>query len=523
MTARSDQLDRATSALLVADPAIRGNGARAPATTPETAQGDLGRRAVANTAVQFVAPALRLVLGLVLVAFLSRRLGRDGLGEYSLIFSYVALFNIVFNDWGLNTIVLREISRRSNERAGLIASAAALQAVISCGSYVLMLGGLLFLHYPDAVRHSAMLYGITLLFGPVSVLALPFQADLRLRALLAPSVAQAVLNFSLSVAVLAAGGPLIALAAASLLALVVQYAWTASLSLRFIRGRGGLSRPRWRPLIGEAWPIGAASTLKMAWQQAPLLILGAYSLGAAGLFHAATRVPQQLLVLPLALNATMFPLLARSWVDDSRRFARQLDRLVGGTLFAVVPSTVFGVALARPFVRLLLGPDFSAAATPFALLLVSTGMLFPIVFLAEALNAAGAQRLNLLLLVILTPLVTALVVLLAPRAGASGVASALLVSYASYLAALLAAARWRLGSAAPVSACSAAALAAAAGAAALLLSSAAGSVISGAAGASAAAVLFACVRPDIALDGVRTVVGWQRARRTEVVSARGAA
>jgi O-antigen/teichoic acid export membrane protein len=488
--------------------------AHSPARTVADEQADLTTRAAANTLVQLVAPALRVVLGVVLLAMLSRHLGRDGLGQYALIFSYVALFNIVFNDWGLNTIVLREISQRPHERASLIASATAFQTLISCGSYALMVSGLILLRYPNAVTHAAMLYGLTLFVGPINMIALPFQADLRLGALVAPSLAQTLLNFVLSVAALAIGGTLVALAAASLIAIAVQYAWIACLSWRFARPWTGAfapaSRRRWRALTREAWPVGAASTLKVAWQQAPVLILGAYSLSATGLFHAANRIPQQLVLLPLALNATMFPLLARSWNENRGLFARQLDRLVGGSLFVVVPSVVFGVAASGPLLRVLLGTQFSAAATPYALLLVIAGLLFPIIFLAEALNAAGYQRLNLLLLVGLTPPMTALILVLAPRTGATGVAIALLAGYAAYLAALVGAACFRLGRAAPVSALGASMLAAAAGALAVALSSGAGGIVSGIVGATAAAIAFAGVRPDIAGAIVRLVGVRQR-------------
>ncbi len=188
----------------------------------------------------------------------------------------------------------------------------------------------------------------------------------------------------------------------------------------------------------------------------------------------------------------------------------QADRLVGGSLFVVVPCVVFGVAASGPLLRVLLGHEFSAAATPYALLLVTAGLLFPIIFLAEALNAAGYQRLNLLLLVGLTPPMAALVLVLAPRAGAAGVAIALLAGYASYLAALLGAACFRLGSAAPVSALGASMLAAAAGALAVALSSGAGSIAPGMVGAAAAAIAFAGVRPDIAGAIVRLVDVRQR-------------
>jgi O-antigen/teichoic acid export membrane protein len=495
-----------------------------PLASASADQADLASRAVSNTLVQLIGPGLRVVLGVVLVAVLSRYLGRDGLGAYALIFSYVALFNLVFNDWGLITIVLREISRHPEDRAGVIASATALQLLISCGSYALMVGGLLLLRYPATVTHAGMLYGLTLFAGPIAVMALPFQADLKLGALVAPSVTQTLLNFVLSIGCIAVGGTLVALAAASLVAVIVQSVWIACLSWRFVRPWSGafapVSRAGWRGLILEAWPVGVAGTLKVAWQQVPILMLGAYSLSATGVFHAANRIPQQLVVLPMALNATMFPLLARSWSSDRARFGRQLDRLVGGSLFVVVPCVVFGVAAASPVVELLLGPEFASAATPYALLLVTAGLLFPIIFIAEALNAAGYQRLNLLLLVALTPLVTLLVVALAPR-GATGVAIALLAAYTTYLAALMTAAWVRLGQAAPIAAIAAAMLAATAGALAGLASSGAGAVPSGLLGATAAAIAFACVRPDIPgaiveLTGIRQ---W-RAVRPAVQEAR---
>lgn len=468
---------------------------------------DLTSRIAANTLAQLIAPALRVVLGLVLIAVLSRRLGVDGLGEYALVFTYVALFNVVFNDWGLCTIVLREISRRPEDRASLIASAAAFQTAISVASYVLMLCGLLFIGYSRAVTHAAMIYGLTLFAGPVSVIALPLQAELRLGQLVLPSAGQVVLNFALSIAVLAAHGPLVALAAVSLAASAVQTIWIARVTWRFGQpwrhAFGAASLRLWLALALEAWPVGVGSTLKMAWQQGPVMVLGAVSLGATGLFQAANRIPQQLVVLPLAMNATMFPLLARSWHRDRDRFAVQLDRLVGGTLFAVVPCVIFGVATAGMLVRLLLGPEFAHAATPYALLLVSAGLIFPIIFLAEALNAAGFQKLNLWILAALTPLVIALVVVLALRAGATGVAAALCIGYAGYFAALVGGSLAKFGRAAPLGALGAAAAAATAGGLAATLSSGAGDVVTGASGAGASAIAFALLRRDVVVAMMR--------------------
>jgi O-antigen/teichoic acid export membrane protein len=278
---------------------------------------------------------------------------------------------------------------------------------------------------------------------------------------------------------------------------------------------------RWWALVREAWPIGIASTFKMVWQQGPILLLGAFSLSATGLFNAANRVPQQLMLVPLALNTTMFPLLARSWVSDRLRFARQLDRLVGGSLFIIVPAVIFGIAVADPFVRLLFGPEFAGATVPFAMLLAATGLIFPIVFLAEALNAARHQRLNLVIMMALTPILTVLLFVLVPQRGASGAALALMVCYATYLVALLAAARWRLGRAAPVRALASAGLAAALGGAALFISSPIGPLASGAVGAAVAVVAFGLVWPSIVGEYIRFLAEWRRPAVVESSSAPG--
>src|SRR5882762_9536866 len=77
-------------------------------------------RLVSNTAVQLVGPALRISIGLVSSALLTRYLGVRSFGEYGLVFAYVATYSGIFNDWGLGTILLREISQRPSERSSLI-------------------------------------------------------------------------------------------------------------------------------------------------------------------------------------------------------------------------------------------------------------------------------------------------------------------------------------------------------------------------------------------------------------------
>lgn len=460
----------------------------------------LGRRLVANTLAQIVTPALRMALGIALTAALSRYLGVEGLGEYALVFAYVAAFNGIFNDWGLATICVREISQRPDQRESLLASAAALQAIVALASYGLMLGGLLLMHHPTSVNQAIALYGLMLLLTPLDVLALSFQADLRLAKLLPPSLLGVALNFVLIMSVILMKGPLVALVGAALAALLIQYAWITRLSLTAVRFTSWPTTAHWRPFLRESWPLGVTAVFSTAMQQAPILVLSRFSLQAAGLFSAANRIPMQLFMIPFTVRTSTFPLLSQSWVTDRAQFARRLDRLVRGGLLLSVPAAILGIGLAEPVVRLLFGPAFAGAALPFALLMATFGVLFPGILVGEALTAAGFQRLNLVIQIVAFPVLAVLLLVLVPAHGAAGAAWALLSCYAGITAATFAAARWRLGSAGPAGALPPAAAAATLGGGTLVISSPLGPVLPAMLGATVALATLLCIRPSQARE-----------------------
>lgn len=455
---------------------------------------------ISNTLVQFVTPAVRVVLGLVLTAALTRYLGVEGFGEYALVFAYVAGFNGVFNDAGLGTILLREISRHPDQRASLLSSAAALQACVALVTYGLMLGGLLVLQYPAVVKASIAIYGLMIFFTPIDLLALPFHADLRLTRLLAPSLLGVLLSFVLSMLILQLKGPLEALIGAALAALTVQYAWITLLSVRAVRFAERPMRTHWLAFVREAWPMWLATVGATALQQIPVLVLSLFSLQAVGLFNAANRIPQQLLLIPLAIRASTFPLLSRAWAVDPQRFTDILDRLIRVSLLLAVPLALLGVGLAEPITRLLFGAAFADAAKPFALLSCILALLFPGILVGEALIAAGRQRLNLAILAASLPVLGGCLAWLVPGEGAVGAAVALLVSYSFIVLATFVAAAKTVGQPTPVLALGPAVLGSALGTGALLLSSPLGAPPAAVLAALVAVVAIALVQPSTLRD-----------------------
>ena len=356
-----------------------------------------------------------------------------GFGEYALVFASVGAFNRVFNDAGLGTILLREISQRPEQRAALLTSAAALQACLAVTTYALMLVTLRLLDYPEPVKQAAAVFGLSILLTPLDLLALPFQADLRLSKLVPPSLFGLSINFGLTLAVIALHGPLLLLIAAALAALVVQAAWTAHLSLQVIRFEATGATQRWREFLAEAWPLWLGTIGSALFLQAPLLVLSMFSLESVGLYNAANKVPQQLLILPLAVRNSTLPTLARAWIEDRARFGWILDRMVRGMLLLLVPIVMGIVGLSAPIVELFFGPQFAAAVPPLVVLAGVLAVLCPSTLVGEAFIATGRQRLNLAIQTATAPVLLLSLWVLVPIAGATGAAVAVLVGYVAVL------------------------------------------------------------------------------------------
>jgi O-antigen/teichoic acid export membrane protein len=168
-----------------------------------------------------------------------------------------------------------------------------------------------------------------------------------------------------------------------------------------------------------------------------VLGLSFLSFESVGMFNAASRITQQLNLLPLIVRISTFPVLSEAWASDRARFRLLLNRLLGASLLVSIPIAMLGIGLADPLVRVLFGPAFSGAALPFKVLMAAFAITFPATMLGEAMVSAGYQRMNLLVGVASLPVVIALLLSLLQPAGAVGAAVVVLVTYAFIAAATL--------------------------------------------------------------------------------------
>ncbi len=143
-----------------------------------------------------------------------------------------------------------------------------------------------------------------------------------------------------------------------------------------------------------------------------------------GLYNAAYKL--QLVGISVALSyfAGLFPVLSRTYVASREEFRQVVRGTVELWLGSVVPLVVAGTFLAVPIMRFLFGAAFDASAAPFRILIWSAALVVLRWVYMDSLRATGHQNLDLRCAVTSAALNVGLNILLIPRFGMMGAASA---------------------------------------------------------------------------------------------------
>jgi O-antigen/teichoic acid export membrane protein len=398
------------------------------------------RRLVAsNTAVQVAGRGLMLAIGLASIAVITRYLGPDDYGRYTLALTYMQLF-AVLADVGLFTIVVRDISRDPSRTEELVGNTLTLRLVLSAVVIAVAAAISLLLPYDPDVRVAILLAGLPLLFGMLnSTFVTVLQSRLRMgRAVVGDVLGRAVaLGAVALVAALDLGFYAVMWAAAAgALATAIT---TMLLTRPLARVRFRAEPAVWRGLLRTALPLGLALAVNELYFRADTLIISLYEpYQRVGLYTLAYRMLELALVFGTVFLTTTFPLLSQAVANDEARARRTIQLSTDVFVVLGAPLVAGGLAVAPEVVELAAGEEFGDAATPLRILLAAGALAWVNGVFGYALIAKERQMSALWLNLSALVFNVGLNLLLVPRYGiviaaAVTVASEMLILAGSYV------------------------------------------------------------------------------------------
>jgi O-antigen/teichoic acid export membrane protein len=404
----------------------------------------LERRLTLNALLKFVSELAARVATFALAIWAARQWGDTGFGFYSYGLA-LAFVSAQLADMGLQLIISREVAVQGRRAQSLVQSAFYLKVCLAAPALLLVF--LVSAGRPFWIQWSFLCLGVSLtLHTFVEFVAYVWRGEQRLwdeARLLATS---RLLTAVAGGVVLAFGGGLPALSLAAATSGVVAATWAVRRLLQegwlvgSVWGAGA-----WRLLLGEAWPLGLATFLSIAYTRLALFMLD-YRLDEVAVAHfsAAQRLVEPAQLLPAALLAAVFPAFAGTLHRD-RLQARRLGWSSSLMLALAGGGVAITMLLAAPqLVPWLYGVQFSAGIPVLQLLSLSILPAFVNYSLTHLLIARGQQQMLLLLMAVTLLAHGAASWHLVPGRGAAGAALSLVGAEVLLLAGCLLALRTRV-------------------------------------------------------------------------------
>lgn len=390
-----------------------------------------GRRIAVGTSLRLAGRSAGALLTLAVVRLLATRLGPAGFGPVVASLAWLVIFGAL-GGAGIGRAASREIAR-TPERARALLSSALLLTLASSLAAACVMAALGWAVYP----HSRITAELMTTLAPAVIAGSVLQSTglvlgaLRRNGLRAiGDVLSSALVLAGTVSVLAGRRGIIAWGLTYVAAYGVTAAGSAALAWR-IAGKvdgsavTGEAMAR-RAMFRLAVPMAATDALNGLYYRVDAVLLSVISGGrAVALYGVAYQLAAFAMTAPQFLSGALLPEFMSRGPDDRRRL---VGRCIVIALMAGVLVAVLAVVLAPQAVRVLGGPAFGAAATPFAILGAAIALAFVSGFVADVVVFAGGERsiAGAVGLITLTNVVANAVAI--PIAGTDGAAIAMVVS-----------------------------------------------------------------------------------------------
>ena len=335
----------------------------------------IGGRIARNTVVQFVGKLVTTLLGLVLLAYLTRRLGVSTYGDYVTILAYSQFFAI-FADFGINVYVLKRLSTPKDDEHVMASEALALRFVTVTS--ILLLGGIiaLFFPYSTLVKEGIAIGLVSMLAQTVnSYYVTILQARLEMKYASFTEVLGRIITLALSVIFLIISHNVLLVVMAQAIGSIGNLCATYGFARKFVKVGFSWNPMAWKIILQEALPISISSVLGYLYFKLDTILLSVLHLSGGrinsievGIYGSAYKVLDILLLIPAIFLGSVFPVMSNFINTKDPRTNTLLVRSLEVMGMFSFPVTVILVFAAPQVIGFVAGKSFVAAALPLRIL-----------------------------------------------------------------------------------------------------------------------------------------------------------
>lgn len=378
----------------------------------------LFKNTIALSAPNIINPFVSFALILVI----SRSLGAQGLGEYSLILAWQAIF-VTMASMGLGALVIREIARKPETLQAFFANALTFGLVSSLLAVFAMIATVKLMDYPQRIIIGATISSLSLIPSTaIRYIEAVFRSVEKSEYLALCYMAENVARVLFSVVLLLLGFDLLWIFVAITLVNFLTFVMMMYLCRIVVgRPRWSFDLEIWKLMAGQSptfLSIAIFSTLHLSMPE--IMLSKLLDIEAVGIFSAASRVVSFATVIPVGFCMALLPAMTKGYangIDELRRMTSDSIRYAFIFIFPIVLGTA---VLSNQLIQMIYGAKFLAAPPVLSLMAFGIAPYFVLVSLAQVLVSTDNQGFDLKVNIIAVLVSFALHIALVPVFGVIG-------------------------------------------------------------------------------------------------------
>lgn len=337
-----------------------------------------------NTVFSAGARIVAVALSLFSLGIIARYLGKEGFGDYSLILSFLYVFNILA-DLGLYSLMTREISRPEADEKKIASNIFTLRLVALFVFLSLAVILVWVFPYTQRVKLGIVIASFGYLFLSASqVLMGIFQKYLKIDKAGIADIVGRLTQLALVVIFIYFRLGLFWLLISLNISCVVNFIFNWVFAKKYVRFGLAFDFPFWKNIFKETLPIAASIVLTLVYFKFDTIFLSLKFINRGsinpmadvGVYNVAYKILEGLIYFPSMFVGLIMPILSRFALSEKEQFKRVFQKTFDVLVIFVVPIMIGLMVLAGPIVVLIGGKDFVDSAPVLKILSIAVGLIF---------------------------------------------------------------------------------------------------------------------------------------------------
>lgn len=349
------------------------------------------KRLTKNVALLFISQVISNLVAFFYTIITARYLGVENFGVLTFALAFTGIFAI-FTDLGLRQLSVREISRSKTLANKYMTNITIIKIILSSLTFIFIYTLSYILGYSEITINVILLITIYMIFNAYSqTIYSVFQAYEKMGYQSLSIVLNNILLFLGSLFVISQGKDLIYFAEVYLVvSVILVFINIILLSKMFFKMSAKIDFEFWKFLFSNGLPFAITGISIYLYTYLDTIMLSIYKGDeAVGLYGAAYKIVLTLLIIPIILNTSIFPLMSQFFISSKKTLALSFEKYLKIMILLALPLTLLISYLSGEIINIIYGYQYTDSIIILQILIWSLFFMFlrsPYERLFESIN-----------------------------------------------------------------------------------------------------------------------------------------